>query len=393
MIIKEKERYKIDLKYCKQCGACLAVCPKEAIASKRDSNTGLLQLEIKQDKCIKCGLCLKHCPAVLDFMLDDVENLCGRKNYFLGHSINAEIRKFASSGGVARTIIVEGLKKGLFDGVYTLKRTDNYPFAEGTFYSSENVPNYEDIPNSIYHSVPAAMNMSNIRRCDRLLIVGTTCQLYALEKYARRKCNELYSLCIFCKQQKTFESTRFIAKMAGVSLNSISSLKTVSYRGNGWPGYCTFNGMSVPWGKAALMPFGKKLWSVPGCDVCGNPFGDNSDITVLDPWIIEKENDKGENLIVVSSEKGENVLSGLSDVISRRKVPFDKVKTSLMLDDIMKKNILIPYFRRAKTSEDVICRGTSFVRFRFRLQNFLNATPRMPIFFYRVLNKLLKDKR
>lgn len=44
----------------------------------------------------------------------------------------------------------------------------------------------------------------------------------------------------------------------------------------------------IAWEKAALMPFGKKLWMVPGCNICGNPFGIDVDITVLDPWNIEK---------------------------------------------------------------------------------------------------------
>lgn len=41
----------------------------------------------------------------------------------------------------------------MVDGVYSLRCSESYPFAEGGgFYTQDNIPQYEEIPNSIYHS-------------------------------------------------------------------------------------------------------------------------------------------------------------------------------------------------------------------------------------------------
>ena len=392
MIKKSDNKYSIDLNYCKQCGACIAVCNKQAIKYNTNPQTGLLNLSIDQSLCVSCGLCEIFCPAINDFQINDIKEYCSKKKYFLGNNINNEIRQKASSGGITRTIITEGLKNGIFDGVYTLKKTDTFPFAEGHFYTANEIPSINDIPTSIYHSVAAAKEMNQIKKCKRLLIVGTPCQLYALEKYARKKCEELFILCIFCKQQKTLESTRFIAKLAGVKLNQISDLKAVSYRGAGWPGYCVLNGKSVPWGIAAGMPFGKKLWSVPGCDVCGNPFGEHADITVFDPWIIDKSNEDGRNVIAVSSEKGMDIIQSVPN-IDITPLSFNDAIPTLMFDDIKKKNKLIPFFRNKETNSNIISHGKKFTKQRQHLQNFLIKSPKYPTIIYKVLGRIIKDPR
>ena len=46
-----------DSDNCTHCGACIAVCPSDALSL--DENA---QLSLNQDKCIVCELCLKGCP-------------------------------------------------------------------------------------------------------------------------------------------------------------------------------------------------------------------------------------------------------------------------------------------------------------------------------------------
>lgn len=46
---------------CCGCGACLEICPKNAIEMIRD-NEGFQYPIICDKKCIKCGLCLRVCP-------------------------------------------------------------------------------------------------------------------------------------------------------------------------------------------------------------------------------------------------------------------------------------------------------------------------------------------
>lgn len=61
---------------------------------------------------------------------------------------------------------------------------------------------------------------------------------------------------------------------------------SIRYRGNGWPGIVRVNESELSWNRAAQIPFGRRLWTIPGCNVCGDSFGTNvgADITLMDPW-------------------------------------------------------------------------------------------------------------
>jgi len=75
----EKDKYQKGLKYlescgiriqplsqdikrndakCTHCGACLAVCPTEALTVDRDS----MEVNFDYDECAACELCIKACP-------------------------------------------------------------------------------------------------------------------------------------------------------------------------------------------------------------------------------------------------------------------------------------------------------------------------------------------
>lgn len=50
---------------CCGCGACVSVCPKDAIAMRPD-RYGFLYPHIDEDVCIACRLCLKVCAFKRD---------------------------------------------------------------------------------------------------------------------------------------------------------------------------------------------------------------------------------------------------------------------------------------------------------------------------------------
>lgn len=382
--------------YCQQCGICEAVCPKQAISFKA-LDDGTHKVTVDNEKCICCKRCVQCCPAnkIEDYSCYFKE--FPDKRYFLGYNVNNKIRRESSSGGVCKTLIIESLKNGFVDGVYTLKKADVYPFAEGMFYGKDNIPGYDDIPNSVYHSVMACTNINRIERCNRLMIVGTSCQLRALEKIAKSKCNELITICIFCKQQKTLDSTRFLAKIVGEEINNEKKFYA-QYRGTGWPGIVKINNSSLPWHRAAQLPFGRRLWTVPGCDVCGDSFGieSNSDITLMDPWIIRERNELGETLMTVHTENGLDILKHIPNIVLEDK-SYAEVEQALSLKDIWRKQQLVPFFRGKDCDNKIIKAGKAELRQREILSYIAKKLPRMPILFYRVLckfpdlrNKILK---
>lgn len=184
MLTLNKGLILFSYEHCQQCGICKTACPQKAISFKLRKN-GLQDIIIDIDKCILCKKCVNICPANKECNYRDYSDEFPNKKYFLGFNSNDKIRRESSSGGVCKTLIIEGLRSEYIDGVYTLKKTDKYPYAEGEFYTKENIPDYCDLPNSIYHSVMACTNVNRIEKCNRLMIVGTSCQLRALEKFAK----------------------------------------------------------------------------------------------------------------------------------------------------------------------------------------------------------------
>ena len=48
---------KVDMELCTGCGACVEICPTEAI-SLHDGKA-----RVDGDKCVDCGVCESECPA------------------------------------------------------------------------------------------------------------------------------------------------------------------------------------------------------------------------------------------------------------------------------------------------------------------------------------------
>ena len=376
-----------DYSHCQQCGICEAICPKQAISLKR-LDDGTHEVVVDDDKCIRCKRCVACCPANKHEDYKDYFEDYSQKKYYLGYNLDNKIRHDSSSGGVCKTIIIESLRNGWADGVYSLKRTDVFPFAEGEFYTKENIPAYDDIPNSVYHSVMACRNISRIQKCKRLIVVGTSCQLRAMNAVLNGKAEEIIRVCIFCKQQKTLESTCFLAKIMGTEIPE--NLKFFArYRGKGWPGIVRVNDSELPWHRAAQIPFGRRLWTVAGCNVCGDSFGTNAlaDITLMDPWKIREPNALGETLIIVHTDKGMQLVEQIQALKLEPK-DFDEVKPALDLKDVWRKQQLVPFFRGENCSDLIKKAGRAEQRQRKMLSSIVKSLPRMSIIFYRALCKL-----
>ncbi len=381
-----------NLRGCQQCGACIAVCTKSAI-SFADLNDGTRKIIINQQKCVRCMLCVSVCPSNRTLQKDAyLENL-KKINYYLAYNNNEIIRRSSSSGGVCRTLIIESLKNNIVDGVYSLRKLEKYPSAIGEFYTQENIPGYNDIPNAIYHSIMACTELHKVHRVKRLMIVGTSCQIYALEKALKGKYEKLYKICIFCKQQKTFDSTRWFAKAMGITLPSVKNV-TTNYRGNGWPGILRVMEGQIPWDIAAGLPFGRRLWTVPGCDSCGDPFGIEigADLSLMDPWNIRESNNLGETLVNAYTDNGLSLLKTIKNLTIIKK-DYQEIAPALGEFDVKCKRLMVPYYKGEKVEDYLEEAGKAEKKQRKHLEGILKHLPRMPWFVYRVLNKLYPRRR
>lgn len=372
---------------CQQCGICSAVCPKRAITLSLRKD-GLHDIIVNHELCIGCGKCVKSCPANKEYDYKNYFESFPENTFYLGYNRNEKIRKESSSGGVCKTLIIESLQNGYVEGVYSLKKTDKFPFAEGEFYTKENLPNYDEIPNSIYHSVMACTAINKIETCKRIMIIGTACQLRALNSVINNKNMEIVRVCIFCKQQKSLDSTRFLAKVMNTKIPNSLNFK-FKYRGNGWPGIVYINNAELPYHRAAQIPFGKRLWTVPGCNICGDSFGilAKADITLMDPWVIRSANELGETLITVHTEQGSKLLKECNNIELKSK-PYSDILPALSLKDVWRKQVTELAFR-GKTSNTRYQKAAIWeMRQRRILQRLVEILPRLPIICYRIIAKI-----
>lgn len=383
---------KFSINGCQQCGACGAVCAKSAI-SYNDLANGTKGIVIDQTLCVKCMRCVNVCPAKRELHDDAYMERLKDTKYYLAFNESEEIRRNSSSGGVCRTLIIETLKNDIVDGVYSLRKLDNYPSAIGEFYTKENIPEYNDIPNSVYHSIMVCSELHKVHRVKRLMLIGTSCQLYALEKALKGKYEELIKVCIFCKQQKTLDSTRWLAKAMGVKLSSKQSV-SIRYRGEGWPGILRIMEAQLPWNRAAGLPFGRRLWTVPGCNICADPFGIEveADLCLMDPWNIREPNNLGETLVSVYTDRGQSTLKATKNITIIKK-EYHEIAPALGEFDVKCKRLLQPFYKGEEVEEYIENAGRAETKQRKQLEWLVEILPRMPFIFYRILNRIYPRRR
>ena len=92
-------------KLCTGCGACMNVCPINAITMQSDQE-GFAYPNVQEEKCINCGLCERHCPI----LHPEYSNVDWPECYAM--MAQDEERRTSSSGGfvpvVARWVLGKG---------------------------------------------------------------------------------------------------------------------------------------------------------------------------------------------------------------------------------------------------------------------------------------------
>jgi len=312
-----------DQKRCCQCGVCLASCEYGALKRIWLDN-GLFRIESDAEKCTKCLKCLKTCPApMLPDILVTEKDWQAIQQVYLGNSVDDNVRYAASSGGVARALLHGALKTDLCQAAYAVLEADAYPWATGGYFTGES--NDTRIANSKYLPVPMCENLLP-RESGTLIVAGTNCQLLAVDAFYKNSDVKLIKIGLLCKQQKTLDFSRFIAKRLGINNYGNTAIR---YRGEGWPGTMTIQEKKMLWEKAAALPFGKRLWSVPGCRFCNHPLGSVADITLADPWKIVDSERKGMTMILVRSLTGKQLLDKCHGIIELRSIAPEKAKQSV----------------------------------------------------------------
>lgn len=329
---------KFDMSKCMQCGGCIASCSHDALTAVRQPD-GLHMIRIDTDQCTRCNACVRTCPAGR-MPFAKLPSLEDAVSIVLASSTNGQVRHAASSGAAGRILFKTALDSNMCERGYSLSKTAIYPWAEGKYWSECN--DTSELPNSIYHPILALQNFPRKPKQKQIVVIGCPCQLDAVSHLAKKE-TDILKIAIYCKQQKHLGLMRHVSRTLGVEPGGIHADSPVRWRGDGWPGTVAINSRKASYESIAAVPFGWHLWRVPGCKQCANPYGNEVDITLSDPWGIE-QNGPGKTLTVAWTPKGAALLERARTQLDMTPVSTETAQAAFNTDDELATAALAPYY-------------------------------------------------
>jgi coenzyme F420 hydrogenase subunit beta len=327
---------------CMGCGTCAGMCPVSAISLDKDESIGGFVAQIQLDRCTRCGICFAVCPGhaidvdrLSDKFLPDTlgdERLGPYLNCYIGHAADHKTRYEGSTGGMVTSILLYALENGIIDGALVARLP-----SDGTLtpkpYIARTTMDILESARSLYCPVPTNLALKEVLDVPgRYAMVGIPCHLHGVrkaecinKKLARRM---VLRLGLFCAWGTPFTATDFEIKRLGLKR---SQIKTVSYRGKGFPGGFVFtlnDGSQVSQGMFEAWDRNLSAFKVPRCLYCHDRTVELADIAFGDAWLPEViNNDKlGTNVIVARSRTGEDVLAKMKAAHKIQLTPIDKRK-------------------------------------------------------------------
>lgn len=180
-------------KDCCACGACMNICPKDAISMVEDEY-GFLYPHIDKSKCINCGACKKVCS----YQNGEVVNEPIKTYVAVNKDMNQKMK--SASGGIFAAFATKVLEEGgvvfgsaldKIDGVFVphtiaVERKEDLCKLQGSKY----------VHSSTELTYKAVLKYLNLGR--RVLYSGTPCQIAGLYGYLKKEYTNLLTIDLIC---------------------------------------------------------------------------------------------------------------------------------------------------------------------------------------------------
>jgi coenzyme F420 hydrogenase subunit beta len=234
-----------------------------------------------------------------------------------GHASDAAIRFGGSSGGVASALALHAIERGGMHGVLHIKARQDIPYLNRTVLSRTR----DDILSATGSRYSPASPCDGLQMVEDApapcVFIGKPCDNVAVSKARRIRpgldANLGLTIAFFCAGTPTTAGTIDMLRRMGVS--DLSTIKSLRYRGNGWPGLATVTVVTESGDEQSTLTYEqswgevlsrKKQWR---CNLCPDRTGEFADISVGDPWYQEvAEGDPGRSLILARTERGRRAI-------------------------------------------------------------------------------------
>lgn len=321
------------IQYCTGCGLCKALGRSEMQKDER----GFFHPVQDQNLYELCPASGLQCSSF------DETNIWGRNcGVFIGWSNDVMLRQKASSGGITTQAACYLLENNYVDYVIHIGADAKDPTKTKLIYSqtSEEVKSH---CGSRYSISSPLMEIDKLDLHKKYAFIGKPCDVIALRNYMRilpelRK-SILYIFSFFCMGVPSEKAQEKLLSALGCK-----NCKSLTYRGNGWPGYTTSEDAD---GKTAKMDYNSSWGRILGrdlmtaCKYCIDGIGEMADISCGDAWYLT-ENQKPDfrehdvrNVIFARTEIGFQLLSEMKrdgvismEVYSNYKQELPLIQTS-----------------------------------------------------------------
>lgn len=182
-----------DKKDCCGCGACMNICPKNAITMEPDQD-GFLYPVVNSDLCIGCKACNKACNNQNEHELNEP------KKAFAAVNRNEKQLMLSASGGVFSAIATKILKEGGVVFGATLSFDNGY--ANPHHIGIESIEDLPKLQGSKYVQSKIGDTYRQAKRYllegRKVLFSGTPCQIDGLYGYLKKDYDSLITVDVIC---------------------------------------------------------------------------------------------------------------------------------------------------------------------------------------------------
>ena len=314
--------------FCTGCGACVNVCPRNAIIKK--NSLFFNEMSIDEDKCVNCKRCFNVCP---NNILADKRRPISVKQ---GWAANDHVRSLASSGGVETQIAL------YFQDNYGIVFCCSHKNQNYDFIKCESTDDILSASGSKYVKSSISAHIKDIidilRSGKNVLLIALPCQIAAVlnaAKILNVDVDNLYTIDLICHgAPKQDLLCRFLKENNFIK----TEFDNISFRKKAYFSLSVNGKFIKPKGvkDRYTAAFLSGLIYEENCYSCRYASFDRiSDITLGDSWgsdLEQSELDKGISLILLQSKKGEELLrcAGVitKDVDINKAVKFNKQLSS-----------------------------------------------------------------
>lgn len=361
-----------DQNKCMSCGGCSSVCPSKSIKMCFDADSGFYRPVIDQTKCTECGLCYRICPA--NNQINTGELLGKYNRLLLAHSNDKTVRHFSTSGGVVNSLIRFLIDKKIVDGVLMAGYDGGSPIeTSALLITQENAEDLLSRPrdfSSRYVSVPVLEKLSLFKKNGKYAVVGTPCQINALNSILKIKKQNIIKIGITCSGGMSYLATSEYKR----KIKYVNS--KMYYRGDGWPGFnCVSDGSSEikfpHLGSYFERMFSSQIFKNKGCRFCKDHFAESADISFCDFWNKDeiKTENEGKSCVIIRSSSLNQIID---DMVLNNYVTIDR---DLSEKDVTDTQIKVLKSKKGNLSSLILYRfflTTIDIVFRFKIYKAFN---------------------